>query len=71
MQNELLGQLIRDRRIELGYSHADLHNRFQIYKRSIVNLENGNLMTYRTVTIDKVANALNLDKKKIWELIEQ
>lgn len=71
MINELLGAMIKNRRIELGYNHADLERLFRISKRSITSLENGEIIKYREVTINKVSEALNLDRRKIWGLIEQ
>ena len=57
----ILGEIIKNRRIALGYSLRNLANEVGISHTELVRIENGNRQCLNTITLLKICKLLNLD----------
>ena len=57
----ILAEIIKNRRIALGYSLRNLANEVGISHTELVRIENGNRQCLNTITLLKICKLLNLD----------
>ncbi len=62
---EHVGEIIRYHRGEAGMTQEDLANRAGISPSSLIGIESGDTRRPRTVTLAKIARALELDSREL------
>jgi transcriptional regulator with XRE-family HTH domain len=60
-----LGDMIRNRRVECGFSQEELGKRCEVHRTYITEIENG-LRNVSVLTVEKIAEALNLHSWRLF-----
>lgn len=71
MSNVSLGSYIKEKRLEKGYSLKDLEEKSKVISSYIDRIENGFRKTPSVPVLEKLGEALDIEKKELIKLLSK